>query len=67
MEHHEAMPKSAHRLMQEIAIFLYKKTGLHDGILVAGSSSMHSDCARASLVSNPAVTERFVLAVSDLN
>lgn len=32
IEHHEAMPKSAHRLMQEIANFVYKHTGLQDGI-----------------------------------
>lgn len=32
IEHHEAMPKSAHRLMQEIANFVYKHAGLQDGI-----------------------------------
>ncbi|WAL49793.1 NACHT domain-containing protein [Rhodococcus pyridinivorans] len=32
IEHHEAMPKSADRLMQEIANFVYKHSSLQDGI-----------------------------------
>lgn len=32
IEHHEAMPKSTHRLMQEIATFVYKHAALQDGI-----------------------------------
>lgn len=32
VEHHEAVPKTADRLMQEIASFVYKHAGLQDGI-----------------------------------